>query len=213
MKGSSSWILWIVPVDLESALFFSTPQPQRFLPMLRACRMQLPQGTSALSLDCSETCALVKVPACTPSPQSYESGLRGNSRTLGWGTQKSIRFLQREASSGPISSICGGTPAPSVCTACQHYGHLFLWMLQCRHQGVVTLLCDFHLLNGSRLIRFTETSKYANKILLLIANPLYKQVSLFLSDSTTSLQGPGNKPLISSLCMLRFPSPFMPSCL
>ena len=102
-------------------------------------------------------------------------------------------------------------PQHHLCTACQHYGHLFLWMLQCRHRGAITLLCDFCLLNGSRLIRLTETSKYANKFLLLIANPLYKQASSFLSDSTTSLQGLGNKPLISSLCMLRFPSPFIPS--
>ena len=47
MKGSSSWMLWIVPEEPESALFSSAPQPRRFLPMLRACRMQLPRGTSA----------------------------------------------------------------------------------------------------------------------------------------------------------------------
>lgn len=95
--------------------------------------------------------------------------------------------------------------AQASASARQHYGHLYLWMLQCRHRGVVTLLCDFCLLNGPRLLRLRETPKYANKVLLLIANPLYKLASLFLSESTTSLQGPGNIPLIPSLGHSGFP--------
>lgn len=192
--------------------------------------MQLPQVSSAPSLDSS---GIVGSPRQWNLCFSPSFCLHTFSSALwGW-TCRELWTPWPEVPKSTLGSYTGRplqTPVPAahtvapqhyLCTqvllcaqasasAHQQYGHLFLWIFQCRHQGAVPWLCDFYLLNGPRLIDSWTHQNIQSGFSCWFPIPSINRPHQFYLILLVVLC-PRNIPLILSLSALNFPSPFMPS--